>query len=392
MAEGGGRVFQEAQGDEARQELLLGELVARCEAGMLDEGQRLARIAARQGVAGMQVQLGPPAPRMVAHHRGGGHAQENGMGLLVASGHAQGVRPIEQQARVQTVGDLVQRALRLGQAASDQRDPGIGNVGGLPLHPRGGAPGGGDLAAPEQIVHPGAIAFGRQKRPVFLHDGQFDGEIKAAFGPALTDQRCAAGLFAGLHQRLAQPDLADGGIGRLGAEPGDQRGGGHVRRDGGLGARLQGAAQRPGPGAGRGSGVFDHRVDLGEGRAAVLVQGIAPFQQPPGGCVLALCRQGARAHPVALGRSLEGAHEQVMLRSGQKTEPAGPCPRNAGTGGAAIRDGLHHHHIAVAAEPGWQGLGKGGAPGDQGGAKQRGTQDGHGHYFRVRLVEKRGSA
>ena len=65
---------------------------------------------------------------------------------------------------------------------------------------------------------------------VLLQDGQFDGRIEAAFGPAAADQRAAAGLFAGGDQRFAQPDLADGGIGRLGAEPGDDRSAGAMSR------------------------------------------------------------------------------------------------------------------------------------------------------------------
>ena len=374
MAKGGARIFQEAQGDEARQELLLGELVARREAGMLHQRQRFARIAARQGIAGMQVQFGPPAPGMFAHHGRCGHTQQDGVGFLVTAGHTQGMRPIEQQAWVRAVSDLVQRRLRLGQARAHQRDASIGDVGGWPLHPRGRAPGCGDLAAPEQIVHPGAVAFRRQQRAIFLHDGQLNGRIKVAFDPSLPDQRPAAGLFTGFHQGFAEPNLADGGIGRLGAEPGDQGGGGHVGRDGGFSACLQGAAQWPCAGAVGGSGVFDHRINFSEGRAAVLVQGIAPFKQPPGGYVLALCRQGARAHPVALRRGLEGANEQVMLGCGQEPQPAGPRPRNPGAGRAAVGDGLHHHHIAAAAEPGWQVLGQRRAPGDQCGAKQRGTQ------------------
>ncbi len=62
-------------------------------------------------------------------------------------------------------------------------------------------------------------------------------------------------------------------LGVVVAEPGDNGRGRHVGGDGGFAPRLQGAAQRPCAGAGLGFGVFGHRIDFGEGRAAVLVQG-----------------------------------------------------------------------------------------------------------------------
>ena len=64
-----GGLFQKAQGDEAGQELLLGILVARRKARMLDKPQRQARIARRQRIAGLNIAFRPPARRMVPHHR-----------------------------------------------------------------------------------------------------------------------------------------------------------------------------------------------------------------------------------------------------------------------------------------------------------------------------------
>ncbi len=81
----------------------------------------------------------------------------------------------------------------------------------------------------------------------------------------------------------------------------NDRGGRHVGRDGGFGPGLERAAQRPRAGAGLGLRAFDDGVDLGEGGAAVPVQGVTPFHQLFGHRVLALGRQAARAGPVAVG-------------------------------------------------------------------------------------------
>src|SRR6202012_2084660 len=60
-----GRSLEEGQGDEASQELLVPILVARGEAGMLHDLQRLSGIGGGQSIARLDAAFVPPARRML---------------------------------------------------------------------------------------------------------------------------------------------------------------------------------------------------------------------------------------------------------------------------------------------------------------------------------------
>ena len=244
------------------------------------------------------------------------------MGLGIPVGQAKLAAPVEQQGGIGRISDLVHRALRLWQSGG-QRDAGIGDVGGGRVHPCDQPPCRAGLAAPQEVVQPRPVIGRCQQAAVLLHDGQLHVRLEAAIGPALADQQRAARLFARRHECFAQPDLADAGVGIARPEPGDHLCRRHLGRQGGFGARLQGAAQWPLGGA-LGIGIADYRVNLGERGAAVPVQGIAPFQQPPGQPVLPLGGEAACRGPVAAPGGFKSALENVVIGGRQIAQPAGP--------------------------------------------------------------------
>ena len=298
------------------------------------------------------------------------------MGLGILVGKAQLAAPVEQQGGIGTVCDLADGRLRLGQARC-QRDAGIGDVGGGGIHPRDQPPRRAGLAAPQQIVQPRPVVGRGQQAAVLLHDGQFHIRLKTAIGPALADQQRTARLLATGHQRFAQPYLADAGIGFALAEPGDHLSRCHIRGQGGFRARLQGAAQRP-LGSALGVRVADHRVDLGKSGAAILVQGVAPLQQPLGQIVLSLGCDAARRRPVAAAGGLEGAQENVVVGGRQVAQPAGPhCGKSCAAPAShhGVGHGRHHHH-----RPHRPLCRNREAAHQQAGGHQAGAQHGHGGH------------
>ena len=137
--------------------------------------------------------------------------------------------------------------------------------------------------------------------------------------------------------------MADTGRGRRTRRrsPGRQ-----VRPDRRFGASEHDVAQRP-------VGIrLQERVDLCEAGAAVLVEQIAPLDQPARDRIVSLLGQGTGARPVAAVAGLEGAGIEVVIGRAQHVDRAGAmfavCRRVRFLG---ICDRLHHDHGAGPLEP-----------------------------------------
>jgi hypothetical protein len=201
---------------------------------------------------------------VILDHRLGGDAQQHGMGFAVAVCNAQGAGPVEQQAGIACVLEPVHQGLGLGQAGGLQRNAGIADIGAGGIDTADLTLGGSELAAPQKIVQPGAVAFRRKHSRHPLQDGLFGVGVETAFAQPL---RISAPPRAFSPEATnASPNrilpMLELGVWRR-TRPAWCRPA--CRGDGGFGARLQRAAQRPGSGAGAGFGIFDRRIDLGKG-------------------------------------------------------------------------------------------------------------------------------
>ena len=222
--------------------------------------------------------------------------------------------------------------------AGTQRDAGLGEGGGLCVHPRHLPARRVDIAAPQQRLQPGLVRVRRQIGGIFGQDGAFGGLVKTAVAPALADQGGAPSGIAARHQGFAQPHPSDAGSGRTRAEPGDYLGGIHVWSDRLFGARIKRVPQRPV------RRHFHNRVYVGEFGAAVPVQRIAPLQQLAGHAVLPLIAQRQGIGPVAFAGGSEGTNKKLVIGGGQDSQ-AGGMDAGGNGGGVRHRRGRNGCHI-----------------------------------------------
>ncbi len=289
---------------------------------MVHEFQGQARVSGGQRIARLHRYFVPPALGMVAGQGGRLHAQQHGVGLRILAIGAQGPGPVIEQGGVGRTRNFRQCRPGMGETRRE-RDARLRQRRGLGVHPRHLPPCRCYFVAPQQRVQPRLVGFRGQIGRVPLHDSGFRRLVETAIAPALTDQRAAArGVAAGC-QRLAQPDLANGGNGRALPEPLDDLGRRHLRRNIGLGAGIERIAQGP---------VRRHlqrRVDICESGAAVFIQRITPLQQLARHRVLALIAKGDRVHPVGPGRCRESAGENIVIGRREDMDVAGPGHRHA---------------------------------------------------------------